>query len=967
MTSLNSKRPYGSAAKLYRGIGWLGTLPLPQGKKNSPPTGFTGGGRPHPTDGEIEKWLKTKPDGNLALRLAEVPDGFLEDLDLPVVYGNNTVDGWELIGLDVDDYKNKKGADQLAALEEELGALPATAMSSARWENWPAKPSAIRVFLVPKGYRYMGKAADCIEIVQKRHRYMCAWPSINPDANNQLYEWRWGASGFDSAFAQGVLPTVAGVGSNPLEAFEGGIPAMADVAVLPEAWFMYLSRSGQAETNDPISSMTDDELWVWATTTLRYASPPEGSRPLNDLAVDEPDPGNYEGYEPCKWMVEAVEQYVGELDSSADSHPKLAKAHWRILNLAAEGHAGLEWAMMEYHTAWGRHVMENRGGDPEDVNDEITRSVLGALSKIEPIWAGKPLQDDTCAVAKQVANGEWEERVGGWGAKLEDLIAERDFGGLGPVVGVMEVADAKPAGEYEQNDAGNAEHLLDLYTNNVKFVDGRDSWVLWDGERWHRDVGNRQVRNAYSRVQQRQKSYAIELFQQAEEVGLGMASEQQEALEGYDPAADAKAIRANAKSWQNWARRSGDLSPVKNAIESAISRHVNNDPVAVKATVFDSRPDLLGCANGVLQLSNDPELRPPDKADYVTFNTHVDYVPWRDLANSTNDETLEGLSLWLEYLNTFLPDQQVQKYIQKVLGHTIVGGNPEKLLIFMHGPHDTGKSTMLGAIKGAMGDYYGTVDLSLFRQRDLNPGLIRAVPLRITGMSEVDAGTMDAATVKRLTGNDPVQAEAKYSNEIFEGRPQFTTIIACNNAPSIKNADEALNERLMILPFKKTIERIARKYEKQSQIESHSSVAVLSWLVEGWKLYCAEGLREAPTEVLRGKRQMLTELNDTQGFISDTFIKAEQTKEGRRVRAEAEEKARERGKDVPQLVDWPDDWTISTSQVFELYTRWCSTNNSQAESSIALSKQLGLGRAEAKSVGGKTKKFYMGVKLRGIG
>jgi len=119
--------------------------------------------------------------------------------------------------------------------------------------------------------------------------------------------------------------------------------------------------------------------------------------------------------------------------------------------------------------------------------------------------------------------------------------------------------------------------------------------------------------------------------------------------------------------------------------------------------------------------------------------------------------------------------------VQKVLGHLIVGENPEKLIVFMYGPHDTGKSTMLGGILGALGDYYGAVDINLFKPKDLNPGLIRACPLRVVGMSEVDAGTMDGPTVKRITGNDMVSAEAKYSNVIFQGRSYIVLKDLANN------------------------------------------------------------------------------------------------------------------------------------------------------------------------------------------
>lgn len=361
---------YASAAPQYRANGLLGTLPLPPGQKASPPTGFTGGGRPHPTDEEVANWIAEQPQGNIALRLAEVARDFLVDRDdLPPIYAGNNVDGWESIGIDVDDYDKgdgtKHGADQLAELEAEFGPLPATAISSSRWASHPR--SGIRVFLVPQGYRFMSKAAGAIDIIQKRHRFMVVAPSTNPDNGGARYEWRHGTAD----------------GTTPLDHYPNvGDPN--DVAVLPEAWFVYLSRGGTAETEDPISDLSDDELFDWVRT----------------LHYDD---------EPCERMRRALAECIEKLESSESSHDKITYAHWRLFNLAAEGHTGVGWALDHFHPAWRDHVLGNRG-DIEAASTELNRSALGALDKIQPKFGGY-LPEDTCAVDTAKFDCEaWAER-----------------------------------------------------------------------------------------------------------------------------------------------------------------------------------------------------------------------------------------------------------------------------------------------------------------------------------------------------------------------------------------------------------------------------------------------------------------------------------------------------------------------------------------------------------------------------
>ncbi len=165
--------PYATAARLYRAAGWHGVLPVGKvaGEKWPPPHGWTGHGAPYPSGTDVEAWIETHADRNVAIRM---PAGVL--------------------GLDVDAYEKggalKGGAVALADLEARLGPLPPTWVSSAR----PA-PSGIRWFRVPteidgRPINWPGEAAKGIEIIQAGHRYALVWPSINPEAGGARYVWR---------------------------------------------------------------------------------------------------------------------------------------------------------------------------------------------------------------------------------------------------------------------------------------------------------------------------------------------------------------------------------------------------------------------------------------------------------------------------------------------------------------------------------------------------------------------------------------------------------------------------------------------------------------------------------------------------------------------------------------------------------------------------------------------------------
>src|SRR5512133_2871341 len=106
--------PYRTGAPLYLQAGWAGVIPLPPKKKSAPPGGYTGWNGKDPSSKMIETWCNEtvgvyQAASNIAIHM---PDG--------------------VVGIDVDHYGGKTGGATLAALEQELGALPPTHISTAR-------------------------------------------------------------------------------------------------------------------------------------------------------------------------------------------------------------------------------------------------------------------------------------------------------------------------------------------------------------------------------------------------------------------------------------------------------------------------------------------------------------------------------------------------------------------------------------------------------------------------------------------------------------------------------------------------------------------------------------------------------------------------------------------------------------------------------------------------------------------
>lgn len=209
-----SAAPFLEAVDDLVAAGWF-PMPLPVGKKWAPPVGSTGWSAPFEGWAElIDEWVSTgrfkaskdgatRPVGNVAARMGD-----------------------DQVGIDVDAYGDKPGADTIAAWEAILGPLPRTWVSTSRSDG----VSGIYHYRIPAGARFDGEmvapdGGKGVEFIQWGHRYAVVPPSIHPDSG-EAYRW--------------ISPD-GEVVDKP--------PHVEDLPALPEAWVeqFRLNRAAQQE------------------------------------------------------------------------------------------------------------------------------------------------------------------------------------------------------------------------------------------------------------------------------------------------------------------------------------------------------------------------------------------------------------------------------------------------------------------------------------------------------------------------------------------------------------------------------------------------------------------------------------------------------------------------------------------------------------------------------------------------
>lgn len=197
---------YATAAPLYRAAGWMQVIPLPEGRKTPPPSGFTGRSRKPVTDEQVQVWSQATPNANTGI---VIPEGVLV-LDIDAAQGHQV---------------KADGAKGISELSQELGALPATWSSTSHGIDSPARHL---FYKVPEGLAWKGGAIEGVDILQPGHRYSVVWPSIHP--SGEMYCWY-----------------------TPSGSTTSQIPHISDLATLPWKWVDYL-RKPEHTTPRPTSN-----------------------------------------------------------------------------------------------------------------------------------------------------------------------------------------------------------------------------------------------------------------------------------------------------------------------------------------------------------------------------------------------------------------------------------------------------------------------------------------------------------------------------------------------------------------------------------------------------------------------------------------------------------------------------------------------------------------------------------------
>ena len=304
--------PYGIAAPVLWGLGWRGLLPLPPGRKHPPPEGWTGATAPMPRWPDVYAWMEDRADHNIGVRLPDT-----------------------MIGLDVDGYGGKLGAETFGACLDRWGPLPDTVIVTSRTDGI----SGIRLYGVPSDMHWPGELGSGLEIIQSRHRYVVFPSSAHPEG--RIYGY--------------LYP-----GADELSDVH---PSVESIVALPDPWVEGITR-GRLAIDLAKVAVGQEAAGSW------FGQLPEG--PL------------------CRDVARALTHTVLALGSATGSRHDLAvRAVMHLCRLGSEGHIGVRAALLDIEQAWMHAVTADGSRSESAARAEWLRMLTGPWVRPWPFRPGE--------------------------------------------------------------------------------------------------------------------------------------------------------------------------------------------------------------------------------------------------------------------------------------------------------------------------------------------------------------------------------------------------------------------------------------------------------------------------------------------------------------------------------------------------------------------------------------------------
>lgn len=412
-------------------------------------------------------------------------------------------------------------------------------------------------------------------------------------------------------------------------------------------------------------------------------------------------------------------------------------------------------------------------------------------------------------------------------------LSDKELRKIAESVARYEPGDSVFAEHIELTDHGNALRMLRQFRDRACYVPQAKVWWQWSGNVW----------------QPNSPGY-----------GLRLATD---TMDQFRKDIDLLADDEVTKRWRKHYTACKSTTSLKRLEELARSL----EQFEVSEDRFDGDPSVLNTQSCVLYLHD------------WTQSEHAPDLLLTRMVGASFDETAQ-CPKWQEFVHwLFLGDEGMIDYIQRLVGHALLAGNPAQVFPILWGSGNNGKSTFLTVLAKLFGDYHKVIGRgTLVQPKSIDPDKPRADLVRLRGArlavcTEYGEDPMDETMIKAMTGGDKITCRGLHKNAYHEFEPHFMPLISVNNRPVIRGTDKGIWRRAQLIPFGNEVSDAERDPKLTEKLVAEID-GILLWSLEGLHRYREIGGLVPPEKVRAAIADYQSDADDLGAFLATETLRS---------------------------------------------------------------------------------------------
>lgn len=260
---------------------------------------------------------------------------------------------------------------------------------------------------------------------------------------------------------------------------------------------------------------------------------------------------------------------------------------------------------------------------------------------------------------------------------------------------------------------------------------------------------------------------------------------------------------------------------------------INTLTTSIRTTVKELTPQdiIIPLSNHWLNVKPDGsiECKSPDKSLRITYSLNVAaHASKVKNGKYTPSAALKPDSKWQAFLDSSVPDKDVQKTLQEYIGYTLIPNVDLQVALFCEGEGSNGKGVFFEVV-AALHQKERVKSINMERLDGF--GLTPLIDASLILVPECGR-SINEEMFKSIIAGDPIPINRKNRDEITI-RPKAKWLISCNNLPTIKDQTDGMARRMICVEWTKQFKEEEKIVGLAKQIIDTELEEVLDWALNG--------------------------------------------------------------------------------------------------------------------------------------